>query len=164
MKKLKLNLGCGGKILPNYINIDTKVLDGSLVDLDGIVVAMDVTDLKFSNESVDEILAESVLEHISPFDTQETLWEWWRVLKSGGVLNILVPDFNMIAEAWLAGNLSRKWLLRYLYCPVLHSNRQMPHLNMFDAMTLKKLLEEEDFTVGSIEHESLNVRMIAVKN
>ena len=156
-KCIKLNLGCGGNILEGYTNIDTKKYDP-------IVHQMDVKDLIFPNESVDEILAESVLEHISTFDTQETLWEWWRVLKPGGKLEIVVPDFDVIAKKWLAGRMSRTILLRYLYCPVLNPTRQMPHLNMFDRRSLRELLEAEDFKIMSVTNEKCNLRVVAYKN
>jgi len=154
---IKLNLGCGGNILPGYINIDTKQYDDS-------VMLMDVKDLIFPNESVEEILAESVLEHISVFDTQETLWEWWRVLETNGKLEIVVPDFDVIAAEWLAGRMSRTILLRYLYCPVLNPTRQMPHLNMFDKRSLRELLEVEDFRIVSEVNEEANLRVVAIKN
>lgn len=155
-EKIRLNLGCGKRILPNYVNIDTKPFEDK-------VEVQDVRNLQFADDSVDEILAEFILEHISYFETQETMWEWWRVLKPGGVLILLVPDFEEIAKAYLAGELDRDALHFQLYSPIINPERQMPHLCMFDKPYLKSLLRKEGFGVLSMENIGTDVKIVAKK-
>jgi len=155
-KKLKLNLGCGRRILKGYTNIDFKPFGNK-------IIVMDVRDLQYPDDSVDEILAEFVLEHIPYFDTQETLWEWWRVLKVGGKLVLLVPDFDIIAEQWLERKLSRKHLHYQLYCPILNPKKQMPHFCTFDKFYLRELLEGEGFEIESMENIGTDVKVVAIK-
>lgn len=83
---IKINLACGDVILPGYINCD---LYNTKAD-----VKCDVTDLsRFEDNSVDEILAQHIIEHFSYPEVDRILLEWKRVLKPGGELIIETPDF-----------------------------------------------------------------------
>ena len=58
--KIKLNLGCGDKILLGYINIDAQEeIKGKKPDLVADATKLD----KFADNSVDEILTVHVIEH-----------------------------------------------------------------------------------------------------
>lgn len=59
--------------------------------------------LPYPDASVDVVRASHILEHV-PFDqVDETVREWVRVLKPGGILRIAVPDFLKIASAYVDG-------------------------------------------------------------
>jgi len=155
-KKLKLNLGCGRRILKGYINIDSNPVEN--------VVVMDVRILEFADEAMDEILAEFVLEHIPYYEVPETLWEWWRVLKQGGILKLMVPDFEMIVKAYLARTISRLELHCQLFnSPIINPEKQTPHYNAFDKPCLKELLEQEGFEIQSMENVGTDVIVVAKK-
>ena len=80
-KMLRLNIGCGLKILPGYVNCD--YIDGSGVD-----EVFDVTKrIPYPSSSVDEILVEGVFGHIFSWH-QTPMNEIYRVLKPGGVVRI----------------------------------------------------------------------------
>lgn len=82
----KLHLGCGGKHLDGYINID-------LYKQTGVDKVMDATDLSlFVNNSVDEIRSEHFIEHFTYHQAAKAFKEWFRVLKPGGLLFIECPD------------------------------------------------------------------------
>jgi hypothetical protein len=53
--------------------------------------------------SCDVIRASHVLEHFPTAEIDAVLAEWARALKPGGELRIAVPDFEKIAEGYLAG-------------------------------------------------------------
>lgn len=81
---LRLNLGCGQHPLPGYVNVD--VVAGPGVDL---VQDLDAVPWPWADNSVDEIVASNVLEHVIRFDV---VWgEVHRILRSGGRIRIKVP-------------------------------------------------------------------------
>jgi predicted SAM-dependent methyltransferase len=85
---LKLNLGCGYDLKEGYINIDIRDIVGTAM--------MDVRQLKYANDSADEIYASDIIEHFSKIEQEPLLKEWHRVLKSGGKLFIRTIDFDRV--------------------------------------------------------------------
>lgn len=94
-----LDLGCGGKkIHPKAVGVDIRP-NGTLgVGYNSVHpsvgdVSCDVVDLSpFPDKSVDGILAKHLIEHI--IRPIPALKEWARVLKDGGKLVIIVPDWR----------------------------------------------------------------------
>ena len=67
----------------------------------------DITDLRnIENESVSEVVASHVLEHLAWPDSFLALGEFQRILQSGGVLEIAVPDAGLLAELIASGKSS----------------------------------------------------------
>ncbi len=99
VRPLRLNLGCGNKILPGYINVDVApARAGARPD-----VICDLRDLAyFDDDSVDEILSVHVVEHFWRWEVDELLREWARVLKPGGRMVIECPNLKAACEAFLA--------------------------------------------------------------
>ena len=87
---LKLHLGCGYERLPNYTNVD--VLPTPATDW--------VQDCKkfpnLSNDSVDEICAYHLAEHLNIKEFYQAILEWWRILRPSGLLVLEVPDLAKI--------------------------------------------------------------------
>ena len=83
-RKVKLNLGCGVHKIEGYINIDmsSKYKPDVIYDIN--------KGLSFKDNSVDEIKASHILEHVN--DLIFVMNECWRVLKTEGILDIDVPD------------------------------------------------------------------------
>ncbi|HNQ89704.1 MAG TPA: methyltransferase domain-containing protein [Verrucomicrobiota bacterium] len=81
---MKINLGCGRRYLPGYLNCDVvpEVKADRHFDLD-------IFPYPLETGSADEILMDNVLEHLG--DIPRVLTELHRVLKPGGVLRIIVP-------------------------------------------------------------------------
>jgi SAM-dependent methyltransferase len=95
---IKLNLGCGDKILDGYINIDVvESRAGKKPDF-----ICDLHNLsKFKSNSVDEILAVHVVEHFWKWEVVDILKEWTRVLKPGGKMILECPNLISAAEEFL---------------------------------------------------------------
>ncbi len=95
---IKLNLGCGDKILADYINVDVaQERSGKQPD-----VICDVRNLnKFSNDYADEILAVHVIEHFGRWEVVSILKEWVRVLKPNGKLILECPNLKSACEQFL---------------------------------------------------------------
>ena len=97
MSEIKLNLGGGPKRIEGYKNVDAMEWDG-VTD-----IIQDLTNYpwKIDSESVDKILMEECLEHISFKETTSVLSECLRILKKSGVLSIQVPDCGKAMEYYV---------------------------------------------------------------
>ncbi len=126
---MKLNLGCGNKSIPGFINIDVK-------EFEGVDYVASIGDLAFKNNSVDLIYASHVLEHTP--QTEPILREWYRILKHKGVLRMAVPDFEAIVKVY-SKNKNLNELMGLLY------GRQDCeyhfHYKTFDFATLSGMLK-----------------------
>ena len=87
----RLDIGCGNRKHEGYIGIDFEYKEG--VDI--------VRDLEkglpFDDDSVDEIFASHILEHLNELNF--VMEECYRVLKKGGIMRIIVPHFSTIEAA-----------------------------------------------------------------
>ncbi len=94
----KLNLGCGDKILPGYINIDVaESRKGKKPD-----ILCDLHNLSMiESNSVDEVLSVHVIEHFWRWEVDDILNEWIRVLKPGGKLILECPNLISACEEFL---------------------------------------------------------------
>lgn len=92
---LRLHIGCGARILPGWINIDRVPRPGAdSVDLD-------LAALPYGDASVEDILAEHVLEHLD-FAEEQAVWtELARVLRPGGCFTLEVPDFEWVCRRFI---------------------------------------------------------------
>ncbi len=87
----KLNLGCGDKPLPSYINVD--IVAAYKPDVVG-----NVARLSFAHdEEYDLVRASHVLEHFGHEESRRVLMEWRRVLRPGGYLVICCPDYTRLS-------------------------------------------------------------------
>ena len=112
----KLHLGCSGNVLgsrsaddpeKDWINIDAAcdpkwfLFHGATeVVAEGYTRLFqgDMTVLPMRNGFADEIFSEHSLEHLSPVQVTRALHEWWRVMRPGGKIRIIVPDLMGIAK------------------------------------------------------------------
>lgn len=96
---VRLNLGCGDKILPGYVNVDVvEARAGKQPD-----VICDLRQLTaFESDSADEVLAVHVVEHFWRWEIEDVLREWVRVLKPGGRMVLECPNLQSACEAFLA--------------------------------------------------------------
>ncbi len=83
---MKLNLGCGPNKKEGYLNCDIskEVNPDKIVDLE--------KKLPFKDNSVEEIFASHVLEHIK--NLLPLFSEFYRICKNGAILKIKVPYFS----------------------------------------------------------------------
>ncbi|GAH04489.1 unnamed protein product, partial [marine sediment metagenome] len=93
----KLHIGCGTQYLEGYTNIDYVPNDCReyyrKAKIDLIASVLDLED-HFEPESVDEILCNHMIEHISLLDVHRLFSIFNKLLKRGGVLHLRCPDFE----------------------------------------------------------------------
>jgi predicted SAM-dependent methyltransferase len=106
---IKLNLGCAARPLLGYINVDMDTIEELKGRYpfqkfpDGIeIFNYDILNLPFPDESVVEIRADSLIEHLSFIEEPKFFNEVKRLLKPGGVFRFSTPDFEETLRLWLA--------------------------------------------------------------
>lgn len=98
-RRLRVHLGCGEVYLDGFVNIDAHPTPAGRRGPDRILRA---EDLDYPENSVDEIYASHVLEHLSPAELLKALPRWQQALRPGGRLTIEVPDAEVIMRRLLA--------------------------------------------------------------
>jgi predicted SAM-dependent methyltransferase len=108
-RDLLVNLGCGRRALPGFVNVDA-------APLPGIDCVWDCrTSLPFEDDSVRGILCEHFFEHLDYQDEAPALLrECRRVLQPGGVLRVIVPDAGRYLQAYARGSWGELAALRGL--------------------------------------------------
>lgn len=104
----KINLGCASTPLDEYINVDMDTLEEmrlryphkSFSD-DLVIKQWNIFDLPVEDNSVDEIRADCLFEHLDFKEEKRIFHECKRVLKVGGTLNLAVPDGESVLRSWL---------------------------------------------------------------
>lgn len=105
IRPLRVELGGGAFPTPGYVHVDA---DRRARCLEYVTP---VWDLPFEDESVSEILAVHVLEHVHPGLIARTLGEWRRVLSANGFLEIHVPNAAAIFSTFAQASSACKWAL-----------------------------------------------------
>ena len=91
-----LNLGCGSRYHPDWINID-------IAPQGPEVIRHDLSrGIPLPDASCDVVYHTAVLEHLRPADASAFLMECFRVLKPGGVVRVGVPDLEIICQLYLS--------------------------------------------------------------
>lgn len=112
---IRINLGCGSRPLPGYINVDQDNLDElrkrypHMQFSDDLVIEdYNIFALPFSDGSIDEVRADGLIEHLSFDEEPLLLSEVSRVLRCGGTFRLEVPDFEAACRFWLEAE--DRWL------------------------------------------------------
>lgn len=103
MRGLSLNVGSGGRGLPSWINTDAVAHHADITFTHDLRRPLPLAD-----QSVKRIFAEHVIEHLNhKEDVPRVFAEFYRVLESGGVLRIIVPDVPRFMQAYLDADLQQ---------------------------------------------------------
>ena len=94
-KSNKLNIGCGDHYHADWCNLDVRATDSAVMECDIR------NGLPFSDETFDVVYHSHVLEHLTAADGERLMQECRRVLRSGGVVRVVVPDLETIAALYL---------------------------------------------------------------
>lgn len=91
----RLNLGCGDRFCPDWINIDF------VCHSEGVIQINLLEELPFQDNSFDLVYSSHMLEHFSPVNAEKLMLECHRVMRPSAILRIVVPDLEVLARAYL---------------------------------------------------------------
>jgi predicted SAM-dependent methyltransferase len=179
MDKVKVNLGCGSHTPEGWVNIDyafgarlakipffrfiNKKIGFFQMDWDDRIKIHDLRrTFPFDDESVDIIYTSHTLEHFSRQEGTRFLKECHRVLRSGGILRVVVPDLEAIISDYTSGKTDADMFLDELYvvCDtsgmglfkrLLAKQIHFPHKCMYDTKTLLARLRDTGFQAESMD-------------
>lgn len=98
----RLNLGCGEKPLPDYLNVDMR-------QGEGVDIVADASDLPFEGETVGEIASFHLVEHFREQQLRQSLLPYWRsLLRPDGTLRVVCPNWAAMIERLQAGKMPFK--------------------------------------------------------
>ncbi len=105
---IRLNLGCGGRPLKGYVNVDMDTLEdirarypNQAFEDDLVVLQYDIFNLPYADNSVDEIRSEGLIEHLPFIDEPRFFHEIARIIKPGGTIYLSTVDFEKTVKQWL---------------------------------------------------------------
>lgn len=157
---VRLNLGSGRHCWPNAINVDYD---------ERADVVSDVCVLSsFDDESVDEIYAIHLIEHLDRMEAPHILKEWARVLKPGGKLILEFPLMEKIAQLIVEGEKDLRLTLLGIFGDIRENNPNMLHRWCYTQEDITRILTDAGFSVTfqppMFHMERRDIRVIGVKN
>lgn len=102
-------------------------------------IAMDLKALSFRPGSLTQICSFHVVDHFFPEEIPVALKNWYECLAPGGLLYVVVDDFEYTARAMVGGDISIEVF-----------NREHNHPTQFSQSHLAKKLKEAGFTEDNI--------------
>ena len=128
----KLEIGSGNKPKEGYLHFDVR----NNVNAD---VVGDAKKLPFKNEEFSEVYSRFFLEHLPRKDALVATSEMFRVLKSGGTLEIIVPNIGYFCKLFVEETGQKKeWALNKMYG--FENYLEDHHYFGYDEETLSKVL------------------------
>lgn len=136
-RPLNVVLGAGTTSYPGWVATDGDVLD---------ITSPNDWALLFEPESIDRLLAEHVIEHLSEERARNALTACYRYLKAGGLLRVAVPDGNRRDPAYVAEA----------------SPPKDGHQALYNIDSLAQLLRESGFETTPLEYFDENEEFRAI--
>ncbi len=162
-QKLGLNLGCGRDVRPTTASIRWINVDYDADVRPDIVGSVEFEFPGVEFGTVDEIVANDILEHVPYRESAQTRWLdalklWIRYLAPGGTLRLQVPDIQALHARYYERDIDLKTLNRVLFGE--STNTLDHHYQVFDMDDLTVRLITLGLTI--VEHRRLHVCAIIV--
>lgn len=161
-----LNLGCGKRYHPDWINMDMHPQGPA-------VIAHDLTKgIPMADDSCDVVYHSNLLEHLRPPEACGLMKDCFRVLKPGGTLRVAVPDLEQSCRMYLtklesalrgdiAGSADYEWMVIELLDQMVREQSggdMLAYLNRDnlanEAFVYARIGEEGRDLVRSLHHPS----------
>jgi predicted SAM-dependent methyltransferase len=136
-ERIRVNLGCGEKALADYVNVDFR--EAPHVDL-----VADARRLPFADESVYEIASSHLVEHFRRHEFATVVLPYWRrLLRPGGLLRTVCPNWDEMLRRHQAGEMTLEDLTTVTFGAQDYCGDD--HFSMYTPETLRALLARTGF-------------------
>lgn len=166
-KNIRLNIGSGGIEIPGYLSVDLHDRRATII--------MDVADLDFDENSVSEILAVHVFEHLNPYKCLDILKSWKKILKPGGRLIMEMPNIEELCRRFVSASTGERYgILNAVHGSVNTTDSgdpteiSSPHLFSWWPQSIADLLYNAGFVgiafgLEQFPHPESNMHVEAIK-
>src|SRR3954465_10914899 len=89
---MKLNMGCGQRVLPDYTNVDIQIWPHNPTTCGDPDIICDLRSVPLPDGCASEVMAIHVFEHFFLWEAPAVLTEWHRLLRPEGKLVLEMPD------------------------------------------------------------------------
>lgn len=142
---MRLNICCGIRIREGWTNIDVVATNGHTPD-----IIADARKIPLPDGCADEIMCIHGFEHFYRWEVDDLINEWKRLLKSGGLLVLEMPDLikcceNVISGYVQPGKHPEQFGMWGLYGDPQHGNPFMGHRWGWSPKTLRAFLKSHGF-------------------
>jgi predicted SAM-dependent methyltransferase len=166
LSQIKLNLGCGGRPMKGWINLDNYDYEKNDSSRSGSIydIKMDIRELDVDDTTVDEILLSHVIEHFVRWETIKMLKHYFNKLKHGGKIIVEMPDLDRCIA----------WYIRQKHTPSIKTPNGIMNMgltqfygNQWDELDYEthryvwrldeftQVLQEIGFTIESASHQAV---------
>lgn len=137
---VRIDIGGGPTPYHGYLSVDPYCTTAA--------IPHSAVDIPLADDCVDEAYSSHSLEHFSKYDVPQVLKEVFRVLKSGAIFTIEVPDLVFCVEEWLKAQNNGFELDRIFG---LQTGPGQEHKTGFTRDTLAAYLKDAGFEIDSME-------------
>ncbi|MFA5059794.1 MAG: methyltransferase domain-containing protein [Candidatus Omnitrophota bacterium] len=158
---IKLHLGCGTNKLSGWVNID------SVKDCQPDLVHDIMRPLPYADQTVDEILAEDLLEHFDKYMRYIVFGDWARVLKIGGTITIRVPNFKKLLFRYFKfgfDNLVDMAFGENMWRSEIYLGHFGNHKWGYSPESLSAFVKNFGITSSKVTLEGLNIKLVGSKD
>lgn len=99
MRGVRVNVGCGSKIGEGYVGCDVRRLPG-------VEIVCRAWELSRHGFELEEVYSRHMMEHLTRHEVARTLDDWFKALRPGGLVHIVVPDVDFHCQQWLRADWS----------------------------------------------------------
>jgi predicted SAM-dependent methyltransferase len=150
---MKLNLGCAKDVREGWVNVDMHYEHP-------LVTKADILTLEYEKNSVEQIVAKDIIEHLPLQVTITNINKWYYWLQEGGSVFIQTTNFDKIIEAYRQGVWPLRVLNHMLFAGVNYTDVGSQdcdfHKSVYSKEGLTNILQEAGFTVTSVKEDEID--------
>lgn len=151
---MKLNLGCAKDVLDGYKNVDLYYKHPDVIN-------EDISNLSFvKDDTVEEIIAKDIIEHLPLNKSIECLKIWFNYLKPNGILKIQTTNINLILKAYAEGVWDLGVLNYMLFAGINYTDVGQQdcdfHKSVYSPQALCFLLQNIGYKIQEVKEDSID--------